>query len=288
MPRTRNNARQHYGAANRINNINNEPMGVNAEAPIPPFNNYNPLVFPQVQLQPLLPPIQKFNGSESEAFECWLDDFESKTFYVDEASKRRLLRLNLGERARLVIDSCLPAEIDTYRKMVEKLKETLMDTNPFYWVNVLNEMKKEPNEEYKFYGFRVSKIVNKAYGDVPGAAFNRLKIDYFLRGLDSNLSAKISRRKPQTLQDAVEKAELYGIEVNLNIKKRKIDETTLVLGSSSNDQFSSNLSKRDEYGQNITLSTIIQQVNNNNNQLIQQIKSLKEEVKKSKNDQMNK
>ena len=138
--------------------------------------------------------------------------------------------------------------------------------DPQDWIVKLNEVKKSNIEPIRIFAYRVNRMVTKAFPETGKISRINLAVDYFLRGLQSEIDYKVRLLKPKTLEFAIEKAE--------------INEKTLKLNTNNVSNRLNVISAQDE----TDISTLVEphknDINNRFNQLKEKINAIENKKKR--------
>lgn len=148
----------------------------------------------------------------------------------------------------------------------------------------MQSIHKQANESFEIFARRIVGLVRKTGVDWTEQN-DPFIIQYFINGLPSEISIKVSARKPGTLQLAVEKAKVFDEEINR--KKQKLIKPVLALlesnelkvDTSQEDQKDSKIANPKETDK-VTLTSLSQQIKGTNQKIFQQMATLGEKIER--------
>ena len=109
-----------------------------------------------------------------------------------------------------------------HSRTVDGLKRFFDKNSTSELLDTLENIKLEPHQSLKLFGVRISKLVKKLYPGNEETVNERIIVNYFIRGLNPEVSRRLRIRKPETLAYAMNKAEIISEE----LKTKTIEKTT--------------------------------------------------------------
>ena len=253
-------------------------------------------------MMPKLPKINQFSGEGEEDFELFKEDIAnliSRQAYTEE-QKVQILQSYLTGNARYTFQGFSEYQKQSFQESIIRLGKIFACTTMHEWLEELEQLKHKSPEDYRVFGAKINRIVLNAYpvAEMTKMAVESLKVNHFLRGINSDLAEMIRRRQPKTLDVATEMAKVH--EVNIpqlqGTLKRKITESKKpeqkhLLFLSTEEEINSSIEFQDtdsgetpvknakkNDGEKMTLNQVVHEVKNNNKQTGQKIGDVKKKV----------
>ena len=185
-----------------------------------------------VAKQPSINMTKMFSGQEDEDLEHWIEGFLAQTYRVtDETYKLVVMKSLLDGRAKNMIRKLALGRIDTCEKVIAELRSVFGNLRVKEPKSELDKIKKDPKETYHYYGIRVAELVRNVYEKIDEDSASLLNIEYFIRGLPTDLGILVKARNPVSLEKAIKYAKQYENERTLKLKpvKEQKDKDKLLI-----------------------------------------------------------
>ncbi|RNA16298.1 Retrovirus-related Pol poly from transposon [Brachionus plicatilis] len=221
-----------------------------------------------------------FKGLEDDDFDQWFDEFDTKTHTLDDEEYRlKLFKAYIGGRARECLEGFKEPVRGSYTSLVKEMRKLFCKSYPEHYVLDLGKVKRESNESLTFYGLRVTQMFGKAYPQIQDPAMiEQLTLDYFLRGLNTEICTMVRVRRPKDIREAIRFAEISEVDKGKAKKEQLLvletTETTSEKGVVDSDKLKT--TKSSNY------TSILSKLDSQAHQVKQQYEHLKGEFKNLK------
>jgi hypothetical protein len=238
--------------------------------------------------------IGKYNGLAEEDFEVWFEDFQNslEDFDLTETRKVSILKSFLGGQARSVFEG-VKYKATTIVQAGQEIAKVFSRVGPSEWQAKLQAMRKKDDQLIGVFAHEVSRAVHRAYPTVDEYTAERMSINYFLNGLRPEVGQRVQRRKPDTLDEAIDKAHIYEAELPTkkeNKSKQVAEQLAILIEEEPSvpvktQIVSEQVDKRNGGKMEVNLCTIWEQMKNNNKQVCQQSGELRKTVEQLQHQQ---
>ena len=155
--------------------------------------------------------LPQFAGTKDEDFLTWFEDFKLTSERTCSSEEERLIifKTYLTGDARHVYEGFNGNEIQTLEeagKMMNAVFAVARDRQE--WILHLRELKKKESENIRVFAYRTARIVRQAFPEADEDTYNFLAIDYFTRGLPEMINSYVIIRKPNSLDLAIQYADI--------------------------------------------------------------------------------
>lgn len=226
---------------------------------------------PSKHLKPQrLKPLEEFRGSPDDDFDKWYREFTFKIGHINDiATKIEYLKLHLTGSAYLALQVMSPDKASDLIEILAVLRRLFSPTDQRRCRLKIGSIIRQPDEDLALLSARVPETVRGAFPHATGETFE-VAVHHFINSLAPELSEKVLRLEPATLEEALRIARYH----EESPPKRKKDVLAVLDGAEE----TTHILKRHGGTQAITLNSLAQHFNNSNKQLLQQMSSLRKEV----------
>ncbi len=150
--------------------------------------------------------LKDFGGKEEEDVDAWIMKFDLVTTYISAPAQRLdLLRLHLTGRAQESYMSMPEEEKTDIERIKARLRRVFSKIgNSAYWDEKLSSIRIQRDESLESFAQRIASLVYRRYGEEN----NPMAIVSFVNGLASGIAVEVRGRRPKTLGEAIEIANL--------------------------------------------------------------------------------
>ena len=182
---------------------------VGADEVVAPSSSASPSpISPSVLRVPNQISIPIFNGNPDEDLEQWLAELKIKLYGTqDQNFKIEVLKAFTSGRARELLTSV--SHLNDFELLIEELRKSFLPQTPSHFVKILSQTKREPTEILEHFSIRVGDLVNKAFPTDDKNILERMRMEYFINGLNADLAQLVRNRLPKNLEKALKYAHQY-------------------------------------------------------------------------------